>query len=92
MWDTISRMAGDRLWIYTSIAGSILGALFLAYMKGTKVGLWTYMLWDKSLDRVRDKFGIRWLDQPTDAWRTIDPGIAAKIDELETRIKRLEDR
>jgi len=29
MWEMIQEMAGDRLWIYTSIVGSLLGAAFL---------------------------------------------------------------
>ncbi len=28
MWEMIQQMAGDRLWIYTAIAGSILSAKF----------------------------------------------------------------
>ena len=35
MWDTIQQMAGDRLWIYTGIAGSLFGAAFLAWFKDT---------------------------------------------------------
>ena len=34
MWETIQEMAADRLWIYTGIAGALLGAAFLAYFKG----------------------------------------------------------
>ena len=29
MWEMIERMASDRLWIYTGIAGSLFGAAFL---------------------------------------------------------------
>ena len=36
MWDMIERMAGDRLWIYTGIAGSLFGAAFLAWFQGTR--------------------------------------------------------
>ena len=28
MWEMIERMAADRLWIYTAIAGSVFGAIF----------------------------------------------------------------
>ena len=28
----IERMAPDRLWIYTAPAGSVFGAIFVAYM------------------------------------------------------------
>ena len=90
MWEMIERMVSDRLWIYTGIAGSIFGALFLAYMKDTRIGLWVYSKWDSLLDYIRDKFGWTWFDQPEDAWRKISPRIAKKIDELENRIKKLE--
>ena len=90
MWEMIERMVSDRLWIYTGIAGSIFGALFLAYMRDTRIGLWVYSKWYNLLDYIRDKFGWTWFDQPEDAWRKISPRIAKKIDELENRIKKLE--
>jgi len=79
-------------WTISSIASALLGAAALAYIKDTKLGIWGYSLFDKTLDRVRDKYHITALDQPADAWRSQEPEIAAKIDELEARIKRLEDR
>ena len=40
MWEYItsmlSAMVTDRLWIYTAIAGSLLGAAFLFWFKDTK--------------------------------------------------------
>ena len=33
MIEMLERMASDRLWIYTGIAGSLFGAAFLAYFK-----------------------------------------------------------
>ena len=88
----IERMVSDRLWIYTGIAGSIFGALFLAYMRDTRIGLWVYAKWDMCLDFIRDKFGWTWFDQPEDAWRKISPRIAKKIDELEQRLHKLESK
>ena len=38
MWETILEMADDRLWIYTGIAGALLGAAFLAWFKDTRMG------------------------------------------------------
>jgi hypothetical protein len=80
----------DYLWVYTSIAGALLGAACLAYVRETKIGLWGYSQFDKILDYLRDKYGLTWFDQPEDAWRKLSPKIAAKIDELEDRIKQLE--
>ena len=33
MWEMIERMATDRLWIYTALAGSLFGAAFLFGLK-----------------------------------------------------------
>ena len=48
----------DYLWIYTSIAGALLGAACLAYVRETKIGLWGYAQFDKILDYLRDKYGL----------------------------------
>ena len=88
--EVFERMVSDRLWIYTSIVGSVFGALFLMYMRGTRIGLWVYSKWDGLLDFIRDRLGWSWFDQPDDAWRKLSPKIAKKIDELEVRIQELE--
>ena len=90
MWDMIERMVNDRLWIYTGIGGSIFGALFIAYMRDTRIGLWVYSQFDKILDFVIDRYGWTWFDQPDDAWKKVNPKIARKIEELERRLHTLE--
>ena len=45
MWEMIERMATDRLWIYTAIAGSIFRAPFVAWVTDTRVALWAYGKW-----------------------------------------------
>ena len=92
MLEMLDRMFGDMLWIYTGIAGSIFGALFIAYMRDTRIGLWFYGKWDSVLDFIRDRYGWTWFNQDADAWRKVSPNIAKKIDELETRIKQLEKK
>ena len=91
MWDMIQQMAGDRLWIYTSIAGSLLGAAFVAYLSTTRIGLWGYAKFDLFLDYLVERWGLTWFEQPEDAWRQKYPRITAKIDELESRISKLEE-
>jgi hypothetical protein len=86
----ISRLFDDTLWIYTAILGSILGAVALAYLKDTKLGIWGYKKFDQLVDWLRDRYGWTWLDQPATAWRDQEPELASKIDELESRIARLE--
>ena len=90
MWDMIDKMFGDTLWIWTGLVGSIFGALFIAYMRDTRIGLWIYGRWDFLLDFIRDRYGWTWLNQDEDAWRKVNPNIARKIDELEARIYYLE--
>lgn len=85
-------MASDRLWIYTAIAGSIFGALFIAYMRDTRIALWVFGKWDTLLDSIRDRYGWTWFNQDLDAWKKVNPNIARKIDELEIRIKHLESK
>lgn len=91
MMDLIDKIFGDTLWIYTSILGALIGAAFLAYFKETNAGLWAYSKFDQALDFLRDRYGWTWFDQPEDAWRKQYPKITKKIDELESRIKELEN-
>ena len=90
MWEMIERMAGDRLWIYTAIAGSIFSALFIAYMRDTRIALWLFGKWDWLLDSIRDRYGWTWFNQDPDAWRKVNRNSARKIDELESRLKEIE--
>jgi hypothetical protein len=90
MWDMISDMATNRLWIYTSIGGSIIGAISLAYLSTTRAGLWFYSKVDNSMDFLVERYGWTWLEQPEDAWRKKYPKITAKIDAIEARLKELE--
>lgn len=92
MWEMIERMASDRLWIYTAIFGSIFGAVAVAYLSTTRIGLWFYAKVDAAVDYCVLKFGWKWLEQPEDAWRQKYPKITAKIDELEARIQKLEQK
>ena len=92
MWEMIERMASDRLWIYTAIFGSIFGAVAVAYLSTTRIGLWGYAKVDQFVDYLVAKFGWKWLEQPEDAWRQKYPKITAKIDDLESRIQKLEQK
>ena len=87
----LSRMFDDTLWIYTAIAGSIVGAIALAYLKDTRAGIWFYGKVDQTLDYLVERYGWTWLEQPTNAWRKKYPYVTKKIDELEDRLKKLEN-
>ena len=92
MIDMIQQMASDRTWIYTSIAGSIVGAAVLAYLSTTRIGLWGYAKFDRAVDYLVERWGLTWLEQPEDAWRKKYPKITAKIDSIEARLNELESR
>ncbi len=88
----LERLFADTLWIYTSIAGAVLGAAFLAYFKETKAGLWSYAKLDLCLDYLIERWGLTWLEQPEDAWRKKYPKITKKIDAIESRLDDLEKK
>ena len=88
--DIINAMFGDTLWIYTAIAGALLGAAFLAWFKETRAGLWGYSMFDKTLDYLVNRWGWTWLQEPEDAWKKKYPKVAKKIDEMELRLNSLE--
>tara|TARA_Y100000389_G_C17023721_1_gene300086 strand:- start:216 stop:503 length:288 start_codon:yes stop_codon:yes gene_type:complete len=90
MWEMIERMATDRLWIYTAIGGSVIGAIFVAYISTTRIGLWGYAKVDSAIDFLVERYGWTWLEQPEDAWRKKYPKITKKIDAIEERLAKLE--
>jgi hypothetical protein len=92
MWEMISNMASDRLWIYTALAGSVAGTIFVTYMSTTRAGLWFYAKVDRAVDFLVERYGWTWLQQPEDAWRKKYPKITKKIDDLEKRLKHLEGK
>lgn len=84
-------MASDRLWIYTGIAGSLFSAAFLFWFKDTQMALWAVGKFDNFLTYLVDRWGWKWLQEPEDSWRKRYPRITKKIDELEARLKHIED-
>ena len=92
VYDMISRMASDRLWIYTALAGSLLGAAFLFWFKDTRLAIWAVAKFDRTLEYLVNRWGWTWLQNDPNAWRVKYPKITSKIDELEARIKKLEKK
>ena len=91
MWEMIERLASDRLWIYTAIAGSLFSAAFLFWFKDTKMAMWAVRKFDACLEYLAVRWGLTWFQNDSNAWRTKYPHITQKIDELEKRIEVLED-
>ena len=69
-----------------------IGLAFSTYFKGTRIGLWLYSKFDRSVDYLVERFGWTWLEQPEDAWRKKYPYVTKKIDELEKRLENLEEK
>jgi|TARA_B100000902_G_scaffold11592_1_gene14107 hypothetical protein len=92
MWEMIERMATDRLWIYTALVGSLFGLAFSTYFKGTRLGIWLYGYFDRTLDFLVTRWGWTWFEQDPKLWRKKYPFVTKKIDELEQRIKKLEKK
>jgi len=88
----IDNLTSDTTWIYTAIAGSIVGGLFVAYMRETAIGLWVYAKWDGLLDYLVNRLGWTWFKQDEADWKKRYPILAPKIEELERRIKELENK
>ena len=88
--EMISKMFSDTLWIYTAVAGSLLGAAFLFWFKDTKMAMWGVRKFDSALEYLAIRWGWTWFQNDPNAWRTKYPKITSKIDELEERISKLE--
>ena len=88
----LTNMAGDRLWIYTAIAGSIIGLAFSTWFSTTRMALWLYAKFDNGMDFLVERWGWTWLEQPEDAWRKKYPKITKKIDAIEDRLNKIEKK
>lgn len=88
----ITQMTGDRLWIYTAIAGSIIGLAFSTWFSTTRMALWLYAKFDNAMDFLVERWGWTWLEQPEDAWRKKYPKITKKIDDIEKRLDAVESK
>ena len=85
MLDTLYEMWDNNIWIYTSIAGALLGAAFLAYFRTTLAGVYLYQQFDEFLDLIVDRYGWTWFTQKQSQTEK-------KLIELEKRIKDLENK
>lgn len=90
MLEMLQELATERLWIYTSIGGSLVGAAFLFWFKDTKMSTWAVSKFDNTLELLATRWGWTWLQNDPNAWRKRYPRITQKIDELESRIEKLE--
>jgi hypothetical protein len=77
--------------IISSIAGSILGSAADSWFADTRMGRWFYKKTDEIATWATNKLNIKILKDENN-WKTKYPNVSKKIDELEARIKEMEDR
>ena len=77
------------LWLISSIAGSILGSAADSWFADTKAGIWFYKKVDQVSGWAARKLNIKILAEE-EAWKKKYPNVAKKVDDLEHRIKNLE--
>ena len=78
-------------WIVSAIAGSILGSATNSWFADTKLGIWFYKKVDNVSTWASEKLGLKVLEDEED-WKKKYPNINKKIDELESKIKKLEKK
>ena len=66
-----AEMFDDTLWIYTAIAGSLLGAAFLFWFKDTRMATWGVAKFDGFLEYLAIRWGWTWLQNDPEAWRKV---------------------
>ena len=81
------------MWFFfiSSIASSILGSAANSWFADTKAGIWFYKKVDNVSTWASKKLGLKVL-QDEENWKTKYPNVSKKIDELEARVKQIEDR
>ena len=79
------------MWFFliSSIAGSILGNAADSWFADTKLGIWFYNKVDNVSTWASKKLGLKVL-QDENNWKKKYPNVSKKLDELETRLEKLE--
>ena len=79
------------MWFFliSNIAGSILGNAADSWFADTKLGIWTYNKVDDVSTWASKKLGLKVL-QDENNWKKKYPNVSKKLDELETRLEKLE--
>ena len=81
------------MWFFliSSIASSIIGSAANSWFADTKMGKWFYCKVDNVASWASRKLGLKVLADETN-WKTKYPNIALKIDDLDARLKQLEEK
>ena len=77
--------------IISNIAGAILGNAADSWFADTKLGIWVYKKVDNVSTWASKKLGLKVI-QDENNWRKKYPNVSKKLDKLEARLEKLEDR
>ena len=77
-------------WLISAIAGSILGNAVDSWFSETKLGIWFYGKVADISGWAAKKLKLQTLSRE-EAWKKKHPNIAKKVDELNKRVKYLEE-
>ena len=78
-------------WLISSIAGSILGSATSTWFEKTALGSWFSDKVHRLYNWAAERYGFQILTAE-DKWRKKYPNVAASIDELESRISKIEKK
>ena len=76
-------------WIVSSITGSILGSATSKWFEKTAMGRWFNRKMENIYNWAADRYGLQ-IIKAEDKWKSKYPNIAAKIDELEKKLEKLQ--
>ena len=81
------------MWFFliSSIASSVIGSAANFWFADTKMGKWFYRKVDNVASWASRKLGLKVLADEI-SWKTKYPNVALKIDDLEARLKQLEEK
>ena len=81
------------MWFFlvSSIASSIIGSAADSWFADTKMGVWFYTKIDNVSTWASKKLGLKVLQDEIN-WKTKYPNVSIKIDNLEARVKQLEEK
>ena len=83
-------LLGFVSWVVESV--SLENGFTWIKLKDTKLGIWGYKQFELICGWAAERYGVDLLDKEGIAWKPKYPKVAAKIDDLELRITKLEKR
>ena len=90
VWGTLRKENKMWFWLLSSIAGSIIGSATESWFRDTKLGIWFYNKVDQLYTWASERYGIKILTDEEERMKKF-PQLSKKLNDLEERIKKLEN-